>query len=100
MSDTPATSGGPETPSLLDAIRARTPARLMVGRAGSGYRTETLLELRADHAAALDAVRVELDVGRDLGPDLVQRYGLFEVATRAASKPDYLMRPDLGRSLG
>ena len=39
-----------------DALRvalARTPARLMVGRAGPGYRTGTWLKLREDHAAAL-----------------------------------------------
>lgn len=85
--------------SPLDVIRDRTPARILVGRAGSSYRTETLLGLRRDHAAALDAVRVELDMVGDLGQDLVDRFGLFEVATRARSKEEFLMRPDLGRAL-
>lgn len=85
-------------PALLQAIRERTPARLLVGRAGVSYPTATQLTLRRDHAAALDAVHAEVDLERDLG-ELTRRYGLFEVATRAADKAQYLMRPDLGREL-
>jgi ethanolamine ammonia-lyase small subunit len=84
---------------LLTAVRARTPARILVGRAGPSYRTPTHLGLRQDHAAALDAVHAEVDLQRDFGPDLVRHFNLFEVATRAASKEQYLMRPDLGRQL-
>jgi ethanolamine ammonia-lyase small subunit len=84
---------------FLAAIRARTPARILVGRAGPSYRTATQLELRRDHAAALDAVHAEVEIERDLGIDLVQRFQLFEVRTRAASKEEYLLRPDLGRRL-
>jgi ethanolamine ammonia-lyase small subunit len=40
-----------------------------------------------------------MDLERELGPDLVRRHGLFEVATRAADKEEYLLRPDLGRQL-
>jgi ethanolamine ammonia-lyase small subunit len=76
-----------------------TPARLWTGRAGVSYRTGTALELRRDHAAAVDAVHAELDLIRDLGADLVRHFGLFEVPTAAASKADYLSRPDLGRRL-
>lgn len=84
-------------PEMIDRIRARTPARVLVDRAGAGYRTPTQLELRAAHAAARDAVRTELDLERDLGPELVRNWHLFEVATQAASKDEYLLRPDLGR---
>jgi ethanolamine ammonia-lyase small subunit len=87
----------PESP-LLQAIRARTPARLLVGRAGPGYRTATQLQLRQDHAAARDAVCAEVHL-EDLGTELVRRHDLFEVHTRAADKAQYLMRPDLGRQL-
>jgi ethanolamine ammonia-lyase small subunit len=83
----------------MRAVRARTPARILVGRAGPSYRTSTQLDLRQDHAAALDAVHAELDLRRDFGPAFVQRWGLFEVRTQAASKAEYLMRPDLGRRL-
>lgn len=79
---------------LLAAVRARTPARLLAGRAGAGYPTATQLALRADHAAARDAVWDEIDLGRDLAG-----LGLFEAATRAATKHEHLLRPDLGRAL-
>jgi ethanolamine ammonia-lyase small subunit len=80
-------------------VRERTPARILVGRAGGSYKTATALDLRADHAAARDAVTAELDLVRDLGPDFVQRWGLFEVGTKARSKQEFLLRPDLGRAL-
>ena len=82
----------------LDAIRARTPARLFVGRSGVGYRTRTQLELRADHAAARDAVQASIDMDRDLG-DLARRTNLLEASSRAGTKQEYLLRPDLGRRL-
>ncbi len=40
----------------LNRLRAQTPARILTGRAGAAYRTATWLKLRADHAAARDAV--------------------------------------------
>ena len=88
-----------DLPDLLAAVRARTPARLLVGRAGAGYRTATLLDLRRDHAAARDAVQTDFDLA-ELGPDLVARFDLFAVQTQATSKEDYLLRPDRGRRLG
>src|SRR5579859_6878004 len=84
---------------VIASVRARTPARILVGRAGPSYRTATQLELRRDHAAALDAVHAEIDMQRDLGADLVRQYRLFEARTRAGSKEEYLLRPDLGRKL-
>jgi ethanolamine ammonia-lyase small subunit len=84
---------------LLAAVRARTPARVFVGRAGGSYRTPMQLALREDHAAALDAVRTELDLERDFGREVVGRWRLFEVRTQAADKTQYLLRPDLGRRL-
>lgn len=89
----------PEMGELVKAIRARTPARLLVGRAGPAYRTATQLELRQDHAAAIDAVHAELDMERDLPADSRTHWGLFEVQTQAASKEAFLLRPDLGRRL-
>jgi len=83
----------------LACFRARTPARVFAGRAGSSYRTEMLLGLRADHASALDAVRAEIVLERDLGAEFVSRWQLFEVASRAATKQEFLLRPDLGRLL-
>jgi len=87
-------------PTVLEHVRARTPARIFTGRAGAAYRTTTWLELRRDHAAAKDAVCAELDLTDDLGAEFVAEWGLFEVATLAYTKEEFLLRPDLGRSLG
>ena len=86
-------------PDGIQAIRARTPARILVGRAGPAYRTATQLELRKDHAAALDAVHADLDLLKDFGREFVERWRLFEVSSQASGKTEYLMRPDLGRRL-
>lgn len=89
----------PLPPDKIHQLLARTPARVLVGRVGTGYRTSTQLILRQDHAAARDAVHAEIDMEKTFGADLIKRFGLFEVHTRAASKSEYLMRPDLGRQL-
>ncbi len=86
-------------PDFLSRIRARTPARVLVDRAGAAYRTPTLLELRQAHAAARDAVRTEFELERDLGREFVHEWKLFAVGTQARSKDEYLLRPDLGRRL-
>lgn len=84
---------------LIALVRARTPARLLVGRAGPAYHTACQLELRQDHAAAVDAVHDELDLIRDFGQAFIDRWKLIEVSTMASGKQEYLMRPDLGRKL-
>jgi ethanolamine ammonia-lyase small subunit len=96
------TDDGDRRLDVPDAVRralARTPARLLVGRAGPGYRTETWLGLRADHAAARDAVRAELDLMAAFGEDRIAGYSLFWAGTRARTRDEYLLRPDLGRRL-
>jgi len=85
-------------PELVRKIRARTPARILAGRAGPAYRTETQLQLREDHAAARDAVRAELDATAAFGAGFIEKWKLFEVGTRAASKDEYLQHPSLGRA--
>jgi ethanolamine ammonia-lyase small subunit len=89
----------PAEPDPLAAALARTPARLLVGRAGSAYRTDTWLQLRADHAAARDAVLADLDLVRDFGPARIAKYLLFWAGTLAKSRAEHLRRPDLGRRL-
>jgi ethanolamine ammonia-lyase small subunit len=87
-----------ELPDMVRAVRERTSARLLLGRAGTSYRTGTQLELREAHAAARDAVRDELDLQRDFGTSFIEEWKIFEVSTQAANKDEYLLRPDLGRS--
>jgi ethanolamine ammonia-lyase small subunit len=86
-------------PDLIEKIRARTPARVLADRSGAAYRTAMQLQLRQDHAAARDAVRAEFDLKRDLGTGFAEQWKLFTVSTKAASKEEYLRRPDLGRHL-
>ncbi|MGA9803538.1 MAG: ethanolamine ammonia-lyase subunit EutC, partial [Terriglobales bacterium] len=92
-----------DLPGMLKKVRAQTPARLLAGRSGAAYRTNTQLELREAHAAARDAVRAELNLSRcpenDPGDNFARKWNLFEVCSRAASKDEYLLRPDLGRHL-
>jgi ethanolamine ammonia-lyase small subunit len=87
-------------PNLIEKIRARTPARVLADRTGASYRTVTQLQLRQDHAAARDAVRAEFDLKRDLSSEFLEQWKLFTISTMAASKEEYLRRPDLGRRLG
>src|SRR3981189_1065172 len=48
--------GEPYDPRVMPSILSATPARVAVGRAGTRYRTNTMLRFRADHAAAQDAL--------------------------------------------
>jgi ethanolamine ammonia-lyase small subunit len=91
----------PETDlsEIVKKVRAQTPARLLAGRSGAAYRTNTQLELREAHAAARDAVRAELALSTNLGDDFIHKWNLFEVCSQAATKDEYLLRPDLGRRL-
>jgi ethanolamine ammonia-lyase small subunit len=86
-------------PEIIRTIREQTPARVLEGRAGSSYLTRSQLELREAHAAALDAVRDELDLTSVFGQAFCEHWKLFEVSTKASSKAEYLLRPDLGRQL-
>jgi ethanolamine ammonia-lyase small subunit len=86
-----------ELPEIVRKIRARTPARLLVGRAGAAYRTATQMDLREAHAAARDAVRAELDLQSTFGEAFAERWEIFEVRTQANGKDEYLLRPDRGR---
>lgn len=78
---------------LVERWRRRTPAWIGVGRAGAHYRTETLLAFRERHARARDAVWSELPAS------FARRLGLIEVSSRATSKQEYLLHPELGRRL-
>jgi ethanolamine ammonia-lyase small subunit len=86
-------------PAIVKKVRAQTPARLLAGRSGAAYRTNTQMDLREAHAAARDAVRTELNLFTDPGDEFIRQWNLFEVCSRAASKDEYLLRPDLGRHL-
>ena len=77
----------------LERMKQKTNARIGVWRAGARLGTQTMLTLRADHAAARDAVFTDVD------PAFLERLGLFTVQTRCADKNDYHTRPYHGRLL-
>lgn len=89
----------PVVPDPWAALRAHTPARLALGRAGAALPTRPLLDFGLAHARARDAVHQGLDVEK-LGTEL-QRAGYAPLVVHSAA-PDraaYLARPDLGRRL-
>lgn len=83
----------PNRPEVLRALMSTTPARIGIGHAGPRYRNIPQFLFWADHAVTQDALFKEIE------PALLQQFGLFEVQTRAASRQEYLLRPDLGRQL-
>ena len=94
--DTPTPPGAPDP---WQALRAFTPARIALGRAGSSLPTRAHLDFQLAHARARDAVHDRLDV-----PALraaLSAAGLESLVVRsaAADRATYLQRPDLGRRL-
>jgi ethanolamine ammonia-lyase small subunit len=86
-----------DSAEIARRIRMHTPARLLVGRAGAAYRTQTQLQLREDHAKARDAVHAELELKTAFDAEFIEKWKLFEVSTQASTKLEYLARPALGR---
>lgn len=80
-------------------IRALTQARLTFGGRGAALDTASALNFSLDHAMAREAVLSELDL-KVLGQDLSEA-GLdhHAVTSRAATRDDFIRRPDLGRKL-
>lgn len=75
-------------------MKAQTPARLGIGKAGARYKTITMLRVRADHAAAQDAVF------SDVSEEFIKKNNFVFVQTLCKDKDEYLTRPDLGRRFG
>jgi ethanolamine ammonia-lyase small subunit len=89
----------PAAPDPWVALRALTPARIALGRAGTSLPTRVHLEFQLAHARARDAVHDALDLPALAA--VLDAAGLSTVAVRSAA-PDrlaYLQRPDLGRRL-
>ncbi|HEY6394764.1 MAG TPA: ethanolamine ammonia-lyase subunit EutC [Candidatus Binataceae bacterium] len=84
--------GRTESPDFATLARA-TPARIGLGRAGTRYTTKAQLELRADHARAVDAVVTEVSA------QWPRRNKMLELHSRARSREEFLLKPELGRML-
>jgi ethanolamine ammonia-lyase small subunit len=83
----------------LTRLRSFTPARIALGRAGSGLPTGELLAFGLAHARARDAVHAELDVEGMASAFRSMNFPVQIVNSRAAGRATYLRRPDLGRRL-
>ena len=79
--------------AALEAMRKTTPARILMGRCGARQKTHSFLHYQADHAAAVDAVFM------DVSEECLSENGLFGVQTVVKDKDEYLMKPDLGKRL-
>lgn len=83
-----------EDPADEDGLKrmiSKTTARIGVGKAGPRLKTQTMLALRADHAAARDSVFADVD------EKMMQDLGMFCVKTCCSDRNEHLTRPDLGR---
>lgn len=84
----------PSDPFAL--LRRLTPARIGLGRVGSGLPTASLLDFQFAHANAREAVAARLDAealaGQLTWPSLI-------LDSAAPDRETYLRRPDLGRRL-
>src|SRR5262249_54153586 len=86
-------------PDPWSTLRALTSARIGLARSGASLATAPLLALRLAEPRARDGVKERLDAAR-LADDLAALGGpVLTVASAAADRQSYLMRPDLGRRL-
>ena len=81
------------------ALRRHTPARVAIGRVGSGLPTQAYLEFQAAHARARDAVHAALDVDAMMQSTAACGWPAIPVRSAAADRQAYLRMPDLGRRL-
>jgi ethanolamine ammonia-lyase small subunit len=83
----------------ISELRALTPARVGLGRVGTGLPTQALLDFTLDHARARDAVHANFDAAGIVAG--IQALGVtaYRVSSHANHRKDYLRRPDLGRKL-
>jgi ethanolamine ammonia-lyase small subunit len=81
------------------ALRARTPARVGLRRAGTSLATAEILDLNLCLAEARDALHAKLSTA-SLLPQLKSRgWSPITVRSAARDRSEYLRRPDLGRQL-
>lgn len=87
------------TPDNWQMLRALTPARIALGRAGCSLPTGEVLRFGLAHARARDAVHLPLDVARLAAELTAAGFASLRVHSAAPDRRTYLLRPDLGRQL-
>ena len=81
------------------ALRRYTPARIGLGRAGSGLATRDHLAFQLAHAEARDAVQDALDPAPLLAGLQARGLAALQLHSAARQRGEFLSRPDLGRQL-
>lgn len=99
MADLPAFPAAAPAPDPWAGLRAFTAARIALGRSGTSVPLREALAFRLAHAHARDAVYSAL-ASEQLVRELAElELPISQVRSRAASRQEYLQRPDLGRQL-
>lgn len=81
-------------------LRRFTPARIGLGRSGVSATTREVLSFSLAHAQARDAIHLPLDTDALVAAVRGQAWSAVQVLrSRARSRHEYLLRPDLGRRL-
>jgi ethanolamine ammonia-lyase small subunit len=81
-------------------LRALTAARIGLDRSGSSLATTPLLEFRLAHARARDSVNEAINIPRLIAELADLGLPIITIDSAAPDRHTYLLRPDLGRSLG
>lgn len=92
-------TNGDVTRSPWTEWREITPARLALGRAGSGMPTDEVLKFGWAHAMARDAIHAALNVEKLDSELKAQGWTAAHIQSRARDRAIYLRRPDLGRAI-
>jgi ethanolamine ammonia-lyase small subunit len=82
-----------------EPLRAWTPARVALGRAGTSMPTAARLRFSADHAAARDAVHHRLHAVALLDALAAHGHGASLLRSAAGDRREYLLAPERGRRL-
>lgn len=77
-------------------FRAVTRARIGLGRAGDSLPIRAVLDFQLAHARARDAVHGHVDFAA-MAERIAAARAVIRLKSRAADRPTYLARPDLGR---
>ena len=99
MPDPPALPPPAPEPDPWHGLRAFTAARIALGRSGTSVPLREALAFRLAHAHARDAVYSTLATPQLLADLAAFGLPVCAVHSRAATRPEYLQRPDWGRQL-